>query len=34
MAVVGFATLMTVAAVFYLQPLISYFYTMISASGY
>jgi NADH-quinone oxidoreductase subunit N len=34
MAVVGFATLMTVAAVFYLEPLISYFYTMISASGY
>ena len=34
MAVVGFATVMTVAAVSYLQPLISYFYYMISASGY
>ncbi|WP_294953213.1 NADH-quinone oxidoreductase subunit NuoN [Sulfurovum sp.] len=34
MAVVGFATLATVAAIFYVQPLVSYIYYMISASGY
>ena len=34
MAVVGFATVATVAAIFYVQPLVSYIYYMISASGY
>ncbi len=34
MAVIGLATLATVAAIFYIQPLISYLYYMISASGY
>ncbi len=34
MAVIGMATVVTVAAVFYVQPLISYIYYMISASGY
>jgi NADH-quinone oxidoreductase subunit N len=34
MAIIGLATLATVAAVFYVQPLISYLYYMISASGY
>ena len=34
MAVVGFATIATVAAIFYVQPLVSYIYYMISASGY
>lgn len=34
MAVIGLATVATVTAIFYVQPLISYFYYMISASGY
>jgi len=34
MAVIGMATLATVAAIFYVQPLVSYIYYMISASGY
>jgi len=34
MAVIGMATVATVAAIFYIQPLISYLYYMISASGY
>jgi NADH-quinone oxidoreductase subunit N len=34
MAVVGMAALVTVTAIFYVQPLVSYFYYMISASGY
>jgi NADH-quinone oxidoreductase subunit N len=34
MAVIGMATLATVAAIFYIQPLVSYLYYMISASGY
>ena len=34
MAVIGLATLATVTAIFYVQPLISYLYYMISASGY
>jgi len=34
MAVIGMATLATVGAIFYIQPLISYLYYMISASGY
>ncbi len=34
MAVIGLATLATVGAIFYVQPLISYLYYMISASGY
>jgi NADH-quinone oxidoreductase subunit N len=34
MAIIGFATLATVAAIFYVQPLVFYFYYMISASGY
>ena len=33
-AVIGFATITTIAAIFYVQPLISYLYYMISASGY
>jgi len=34
MAVIGMATVATVGAIFYIQPLISYLYYMISASGY
>ena len=34
MAIIGFAALATVAAIFYVQPLLSYLYYMISASGY
>ena len=34
MAVIGFATVATIAAIFYVQPLVSYIYYMISASGY
>ena len=34
MAIIGLATVATVAAVFYVQPLVSYLYYMISASGY
>ena len=34
MTIVGFATVATVAAIFYVQPLVSYLYYMISASGY
>ena len=34
MAVIGMATLVTVTAIFYVQPLVSYIYYMISASGY
>ena len=34
MAIIGFATAATVAAIFYVQPLVSYLYYMISASGY
>jgi len=34
MAVIGFAAVATIAAIFYIQPLVSYLYYMISASGY
>ena len=34
MAVIGLATVATITAIFYVQPLISYLYYMISASGY
>jgi len=34
MAVIAMATLATIGAIFYVQPLISYLYYMISASGY
>jgi NADH-quinone oxidoreductase subunit N len=34
MAIIGFATVATVGAIFYVQPLISYLYYMMSASGY
>ena len=34
MAVIGMATVATIAAIFYVQPLVSYLYYMISASGY
>jgi NADH-quinone oxidoreductase subunit N len=34
MAVIAFATVATITAIFYVQPLISYLYYMISASGY
>ncbi|QOR62126.1 NADH-quinone oxidoreductase subunit NuoN [Sulfurovum sp. ST-21] len=34
MAVIGFATVATITAIFYVQPLVSYLYYMISASGY
>jgi len=34
MAVIGLATIATIGAIFYVQPLISYLYYMISASGY
>ncbi|WP_309499359.1 NADH-quinone oxidoreductase subunit NuoN [Sulfurovum sp.] len=34
MVIIGLATLATVGAIFYVQPLLSYLYYMISASGY
>jgi len=34
LVIIGLATVATVAAIFYVQPLVSYFYYMISASGY
>lgn len=34
MVIIGFAGVATVAAIFYVQPLLSYLYYMISASGY
>ncbi len=34
MAMIGLATVATVAAIFYVQPLVSYFHYMVSASGY
>jgi NADH-quinone oxidoreductase subunit N len=34
MAVIGLATVATITAIFYVQPLVSYIYYMISASGY
>jgi len=34
MVIIGLAAVATVAAIFYIQPLISYIYYMISASGY
>ena len=34
LAVIGMATIATIAAIFYVQPLVSYIYYMISASGY
>ncbi len=34
MVIIGLATVATVAAIFYVQPLVSYLYYMISASGY
>ncbi len=34
MAVIGLAAVATIAAIFYAQPLVSYLYYMISASGY
>jgi len=34
MAVIGLATVATIGAIFYVQPLVSYLYYMISASGY
>ena len=34
MAMIGLATVATVTAIFYVQPLVSYLYYMISASGY
>ncbi len=34
MAIIGISVFATVSAIFYVQPLISYFYYMISASGY
>ncbi len=34
MVVIGLATVATIGAIFYVQPLISYLYYMISASGY
>lgn len=34
MVIIGLATVATVAAIFYVQPLVSYIYYMISASGY
>lgn len=34
MAVIGFAAVATITAIFYVQPLVSYLYYMISASGY
>ncbi len=34
MVIIGLATVATVAAIFYVQPLVSYLYYMIAASGY
>ena len=34
LVVIGLASLVTITAIFYVQPLISYFYAMISVSGY
>ncbi|MCB4751612.1 MAG: NADH-quinone oxidoreductase subunit NuoN [Sulfurovum sp.] len=34
MVVIGFAAIATITAIFYVQPLVSYLYYMISASGY
>jgi NADH-quinone oxidoreductase subunit N len=34
MVIIGLATVATVTAIFYVQPLLSYLYYMISASGY
>ncbi|HEO98150.1 MAG TPA: NADH-quinone oxidoreductase subunit NuoN [Epsilonproteobacteria bacterium] len=34
MVIIGFATVATLGAIFYIQPLVSYIYYMISASGY
>jgi NADH-quinone oxidoreductase subunit N len=34
MVIIGLATVATVTAIFYVQPLVSYLYYMISASGY
>ena len=34
MVIIGLATVATVSAIFYVQPLVSYIYYMISASGY
>jgi len=34
MVVIGLAATATIAAIFYVQPLVSYLYYMISASGY
>ena len=34
MAMIGLATVATVGAIFYVQPLVSYLYYMVSASGY
>jgi NADH-quinone oxidoreductase subunit N len=34
MVVIGMATAATIGAIFYVQPLVSYFYYMVSASGY
>ena len=34
MVVIGFAAVATIGAIFYVQPLVSYLYYMISASGY
>jgi len=34
MVIIGFATFATIGAIFYVQPLLSYLYYMISASGY
>lgn len=34
LVVIGLATAVTVTAIFYIQPLIGYFYSMIAASGY
>ena len=34
MAIIGFATVATVGAIFYVQPLVSHIYDLISASGY
>jgi NADH-quinone oxidoreductase subunit N len=34
MVVIGMATVATIGAIFYVQPLVSYFYYMVGASGY
>jgi NADH-quinone oxidoreductase subunit N len=34
LVIIGFATVATISAIFYVQPLVSYLYYMISASGY